>query len=134
MFDKIILAPGRTRTEYVTREVHEHRAPTDESVKLLREMEQKARDQVIEAIHVGDTTFECVLHTLKRPMDDSTELLAIFSMNGKKMTVSHREHNWMGTKAELVIKLRDAMAKEIATTILLPALALSSDHRGGENV
>ena len=125
MFDKIVLAPTRTRTEYVTREIHEHRAPTDDSVNLLREMEQKARDQVIEAVHVGDTHFECVLHTMKHPIDASTELLAIFSMNGKKMTVSHREQNWVGTKADLVIKLRDAMAKEIATTILLPALERS---------
>ena len=42
MFDRTVIVPGRTQTEYVTREVHEHRAPTDASVKLLREMEQKA--------------------------------------------------------------------------------------------
>ena len=83
MFDKIILAPGRTRTEYVTREVHEHRAPTDESVKLLREMEQKARDQVIEAImksaktgKVGDgkifiTEIERVIRIRTGETDDS---------------------------------------------------------------
>ena len=50
----------RTRTEYVTRNVNvtEHRAPTDESVKLLREMEAKAEAEVIKAVAVGNQSFE----------------------------------------------------------------------------
>lgn len=122
MFDRTIIVPGRTRTEFVTREVHEHRAPTDESVKLLREMEQKTKDQVIEAIHVGDTTFECVVHKAHYPMDDATEVVAIFSINGKKMTARHRENTWRATEEAMMVALRDKMAAEIATTILLPAL------------
>jgi hypothetical protein len=122
MFDRTIIVPGRTRTEYVTREVHEHRAPTDESVKLLREMEQKARDQVIDAVHVGDAHFECVIHTMNHVLDGSTEMLAVFSMNGKKMTVSHRDQMWRSDRVQMVAALRDEMAKEIATVILLPAL------------
>jgi len=122
MFDRIVLAPARSCTEYVTREVHEHRAPTDASVKLLTEMEEKARDRVIEAVHVGDATFECVIHTMKHPMDDTTEMVAVFSLGGKKMTVSHREQSWRTDKHAMVQALRDKMAAEIATAVLLPAL------------
>jgi hypothetical protein len=122
MFDRIVLAPSRTQTQFVTREVREHRAPTDESVKLLREMEQKAKDQVIEAVHVGDTTFECVVHKSRLPMDDAIEVMAIFSLNGKKLTVTHRENTWRTTEEAMMVALRDKMAAEIATAVLLPAL------------
>ena len=126
MFNKslTVIAPERRTTEYVTRTVHEHRAPTDESVRLLREMEAKAKEQVIAAVHVGDTTFECVVHTMRYAEDGSTRFLAIFSLNGKKMTAEYREHDWrIGPPQEAIGKLRDAMAAKIATEILLPALA-----------
>jgi hypothetical protein len=123
MFDRpVVVLSHPSRTEYVTREVHEHRAPTDKSVELLREMEQKARDQVIEAVHVGNATFDCVLHTMKHCIDGSTEMLAVFSMNGRKMTVSHRDQDWRCDKQAMVEALRDKMATEIATTVLIPAL------------
>ena len=122
MFNTVLVAPA-TRTEYVTREVHEHRAPTDASVKLLTEMEDRARDRVIEAVHVGDMTFECVIHTMKHYIDQSIEVMAVFSMNGRKMTVSHREQEWRTDKQAMMQALRDKMAAEIAITILLPALS-----------
>src|SRR5437899_141820 len=78
----IILSPQTSHvTERVTEHVHEHRAPTDESVRLLSEMEKAARDKIVEAIHVGDTTFECVVHIERRFADDSTYLIAVFSLN-----------------------------------------------------
>lgn len=119
----VVVAPARSHTEYVTREVREHRAPTDESVRLLRDMEAKARDQIIEAVHVGDATFECVVHTTRFAEDQSTRLMAIFSLNGKRMTVEYREQDWRADKQAMLKGLRDAMAEKIATEILLPALS-----------
>ncbi len=120
---KVLVLNQPSRTEYVTRDVHEHRAPTDESVKLLREMEGKAKEQIIKAVHVGDTTFECVVHQMRHAEDQSQSLRAVFSMNGKKMTVTVRDHGWEANdEKKLAMKLRDEMASEIATTILLPAL------------
>jgi hypothetical protein len=54
MFDTYVTR-GRD-TQYVTKEVNitEKRAPTDESVKLLREMEDKARAQLILQVHLPD--------------------------------------------------------------------------------
>lgn len=66
--------------------VHEHRAPTDASVKLLNEMEQAARDKIEKSIRVGDTSFECVIHTQLDHINDQIKVAAIFSLNGKKMT------------------------------------------------
>lgn len=116
----VLNAPSRT--EFVTREVHEHRAPTDESVRLLREMEAKAKDAVIHAVHVGDTTFECVVHQNRSSMDDTVTLLAIFSLNGKKMTAEFREHACKTDKFGLAEGLREAIADKLSREVLIPAL------------
>jgi hypothetical protein len=116
----VVVVPDRTETQFVTREIHEHRAPTDESVKLLREMEAKARKQVLDSIRLGDTAFECVVHVTRDTMSGDTSLMAIFSLNGKKFTVEHRE--WRPDTKLLVEGLRAAMANKIATEILVPAL------------
>lgn len=44
--------------------VHEHRAPTDESVRLLDEMEFKARERIIHAIRCDSNPFKfrCVVY------------------------------------------------------------------------
>ncbi len=115
----VVVLNTPSRTEYVTREVHEHRAPTDESVKLLKEFETKAQEKVVEAIHVGDTTFECVIHTQKNHMDGSTTMRAIFSLGGKKMTVDFTAHE--ADKFKMVEGLRTAVADKISCEILIPA-------------
>lgn len=117
-----ILAPERHTTEYVTRQVHEHRAPTDDSVKLLREMEDKAREQIVKAVHVGDHAFDCVVHHMRHHEDMSTELAAILSVNGRKMTVRHRARPFESDPQKIVTDLRDKIAIEIANEILAPAL------------
>ena len=121
MFNTTVIAPGKHTTEYVTKEVHEHRAPTDDSVRLLREMEAKAHEQIVRSVHVGDATFDCVVHMQQNMVDQSTELLAIFSLNGKKMTAKHRVHTYDYSAPKDIEALRNAIAKEIATEVLVPA-------------
>lgn len=123
MLDRTVVFPERSHTEYVTRAVHEHRAPTDDSVKLLREMEKKARDQVIEAIHVGDTTFECVVHQQHDFASDLTTWRAVFSLNGKNLTADFEFRPWQTKPADAAVGLRDAISKKIATEILSPSLS-----------
>lgn len=124
MFDRPVIhvSPTRITREQVTEHVHEHRAPTDESVRLLAEMEAKARDKIIEAVHIGDTTFECVVQTMKNMHDDTICLIAVFSLNGKKLTVEHIERSDRFERRKAFQDLRDAMATKIATEILLPEL------------
>ena len=53
----------RSRTERYSHqtEVHEHRASTDESVKLLAEMEEKAREKLLAAVPLNSNQFEGVM-------------------------------------------------------------------------
>jgi hypothetical protein len=117
----VIHTQGPARTEYVTREVREHRAPTDDSVKLLADFEKAARDKIVDAVKVGDTVFECVVHIMIDAASGGDRLFkVIFSLNGKKMTVDYRHaaHALIDNKLGWVDPLRDAVAREIAVHIL----------------
>lgn len=108
----------RTRTEYVDRHVTINRAPTDESVKLLREMEQKAEAEVIKAVQVGNATFECVVHQWLDPMSDKINWRAIFKLNGKQMTAEvTTETRRSGYKMDAVREDFDKLSQEVAKVI-----------------
>lgn len=119
-----IIVHQPTRTEYVTREIHEHRAPTDQSVALLKEMEAAAKDKIVDAVHVGDSYFECVVHIEKDLIADCTRMRAVFKLNGHCETADHvfRPRN-PGDELTAANALRDEVAKVIASKMLASAFA-----------
>ena len=122
MFDSYTISP-RPQTVYQKTTVHEHRAPTDESVALLKDMEEKARDKVIKSVAVENNSFNCVFHSLKDVQSDRLIGRSIFMLNGERMTVEESVSPMdVKDKSELVLKLRDAMAKKIANEILSDAI------------
>lgn len=82
--------PQRTETTFVTREVHEHRAPTDDSVKLLREMEQAARDQVDQTIRVEDSPIDCLMQINIDLANRERVARVHFKINGVQRVVETR--------------------------------------------
>lgn len=103
------------------------RAPTDESVRLLHELEQAARNELLNSIKVGDTIFECVVHCGKDVASGDIYLRAIFSLNGKRITVDRTENYFdishsSNKMTDLIYNLRQAMAERIAAEILIPVL------------
>ena len=65
-------------------DVTEKRAPTDESVKLLREMEQRAQEQVLKAISVNNTEVDGVLHMMRNPLSCTYTFRFLYQINGKR--------------------------------------------------
>jgi hypothetical protein len=61
-----------------------HNAPTVESVRLLKEMEQAARDKAYESVRLNDNGFECVIHSFVDTFGAEYVFKIIFSLNGKK--------------------------------------------------
>jgi hypothetical protein len=110
MFDRITLG---TPDVHVYSTVTEKRAPTDESVRLLREMEAKSREQVQQSIRLDNTAIDGVLQYHKDIFNDQQVLGCVFSVKGKRM-----EAKYVGsaeaTREDLVIGIRDAIAREIA--------------------
>lgn len=117
MFDKTIIEQ-RTSNTYIT----EKRAPTDESVRLLREMESKAKDEVIKAVKLPSNEFTGVVHLMRDAMSCNTNVAVLFKLNGKEHKVfisfDDFEDDDMDKRIQkLVCKTSDYLAANILQNI-----------------
>jgi len=74
-------------TKYVPYEktvtVNEHRAPTDKSVALLNEFTEKAKQNIIDSIHIKNNVIDCaVIYYQDDIMTDSLKYYIKFKLNG----------------------------------------------------
>lgn len=105
MFDRTIeqqhvhhhAAPKGPTVINETRTVHEHRAPTDESVRLLAEFEEKARARIAQTVRVQGAWLDCVVMVELDHAADDVVLRAVFSVERPRhrddrpnMEVEHR--------------------------------------------
>lgn len=114
---QIIVLPGETRTEYVTREIREHRAPTDASIALLKEMEEKAAAKVAEAVRLEGNGFNCVVHVERDVLSDQTVVAVLFDLNGKREKVEHRFGRSQRDE-DVMAEVRNKVAERIAGVML----------------
>lgn len=128
MFDKTIVFPTKVYDSgYTPVTVTEKRAPTDESVRLLKEMEEKAREKIIDSFAVKDTHFECKIFQEKDFLTLDTKFVVIYSMNGKKRTVNVCIEE--GEIENTYKKLISAVANDIAHAMLADAFVKVSSHK-----
>ena len=114
MFDKTIIEQ-RTNHTYVT----EKRAPTDESVRLLREMEAKARSEVIKSIQLPSNELSGVVHMMRDVMSCSTNIAVLFKLNGKEHKVLISLEDFRDDSLDKRIeKMVDETSKYLAANIL----------------
>lgn len=115
-----------TSHSYVT----EKRAPTDESVRLLKEMETEAKQKIVDSITVSNTEFECNIQSIVEWENDETVYCISYRMNGKKKFLKVPIKNWQRpTDIEVMIKVRDELAKDIASNMIDQVLR-SAQSRG----
>jgi hypothetical protein len=133
---QVVVIQQPSRTQYVDRHVTitENRAPTDDSVKLLREMEAKAEAEVVKAVSVSNTHFACVVHQHLDMMSDRVKWKAIFKLNGKTMlatteTDPRKSDRHYSSMRENFACLRDEMAKVIAEEVLTDAFIATMNER-----
>lgn len=105
------------RPHYSNTTVHVKRAPTDESVKLLREMEQAAKDNIVHTLKLEKNGFEAVVHFCISALDLNYMGKAIFDLNGKRMVVEESISQYQGPKA-LVQALMKKISEKIAEEVL----------------
>lgn len=118
MFDRtVVVADHRPSHSSVRVDHHEHRAPTDHSVALLKEMEKAATDKVEEAIRIEGNSFNVVVHMYRSMMDKTVHLKSVFDLNGSRQVVTYIGSEF--DKAEThVVGLRDEIAKHIANEMI----------------
>jgi len=123
MFDQYRFVAGPTYG-HVAANITEKRAPTDESVRLLREMEAAAEVEIVKKTVVHDNDFSCVVHQWREAMMDSTKFKVIWSIGGHKCTTDFTWERWRqgDDKRAMLIGLRDALARDIAGEMLSTAI------------
>ncbi|MCK5236916.1 MAG: hypothetical protein KAR06_08020 [Deltaproteobacteria bacterium] len=112
MFDKTIVQTGPQK---VYKETHEHRAPTDESVRLLKEMEAKALKSILGQFRVETNTLKGLV-TAFAPQLETMDTVVIyqFNINGEKYEVREKVDKWAMNKDTIYKNLCDAVAKDLA--------------------
>jgi hypothetical protein len=126
MFNRTNYVTVKDGPTYVTKTTTEYRAPTDESVRLLKEMEEKVHEKIINSISVRDCQVECQVIIEKDYMNRSNHYIVVYSMNGKKSKVKMMidEQSLMVDPTTIVAeRLSEMLAKDIAVTMLGDAFA-----------
>lgn len=109
-----------TKTEYVTRTVHEHRAPTDESVKLLSEMERKAQDKIEKTVRLETNSLKAVLHHMTEPMNLDVIYVIQLNLNGNrhKCTIQVDSYKSKEERIQQIVKeYSEFIAREVLKDI-----------------
>ena len=101
-------------------EVTEKRAPTDESVRLLREMEDAARQKVIDAIPVGNTDLDMKLLVEEKCGGMELEFTLLIRVNGQRRTckLALPEDGRFMSKTDKIDALKKATAEALAVIFL----------------
>lgn len=107
----------------------EQRAPTDESVKLLRELEAQAIASVLGRTRVNVGTFDCEVVITKVHGPLRYVAYAQFNFNGKLLTAEYTMSEFKGSIVKLAEGIRDAVAKVVATEIEVPFVIAIQENR-----
>lgn len=100
--------------------IREHRAPTDESIKILREMETAAKQEIIKSIQVKDTLVDGVLHMSLDPLSCKRRFKFIYSINGRKMTTDFSIDDYeYETSKDWIGKLVETVSYDISREIMM---------------
>lgn len=130
MFNRttLMLPAARDQHHYHRSEVHEHRAPTDASVKLLRELEQAALDKILATTRLENCPVDVVLHYAADTMGLCDRFMVRYKLAGREVRVPV-EVPTMGlhTASERVQhcmrEVRKALAESLALEFLKGASA-----------
>ena len=110
---------GITERHYHTHNVTENRAPTDDSVRLLKEMEDAARKKITETTVVSSTEFTCKLHKYHDALNAADMYAVIYTLNGKQSRVDLSVDCYKElTPEQTACLIRDKVAIDIANKML----------------
>ena len=115
MFDTTIVH----RTEHIPTTVHhhEHRAPTDASVKLLNEFEQAAEKKLIDATRLENNFVKATYHEFRDHLNASIVMVIRITINGNVVEWREAVSQFL-TKEEREKVVFDTLSKMLAVEIL----------------
>ena len=72
--------------------IHEHRAPTDASIALFKELQEKAFESVIHSGEIKDNVVNGTYHIIQGPPYNQVKIYIMFSINGEEFTTTRDIH------------------------------------------
>lgn len=107
-----------SRSVDVTVRHTEQRAPTDESVRLLKEFEDKARGKVVESLRLTNNTVEAVIHRHDDPMNMQTHFCIFYKVNGQQREVRCHVEDYKSEIRDKLDAIWTAVAGDMARFLL----------------
>ena len=111
----LILSQPQYVTREVTKTVHEHRAPTDESIKIYKEMVDKAEKSVLDAFVISDNILNGSIAVLRNIETMGVDVVYRFMLNSKKFEgrIKLEYYEVMKGRDEVIRSAYEKMSKEI---------------------
>ena len=85
----------------LTATVTEKRAPTDASVRLLKEMEKAARDKVIASIELDSNIVKGRVFVMKEVLSGKNNFAVLMDINGKRVEIRVSTNEYQSPDAQL---------------------------------
>lgn len=80
-------------------DITEHKAPTDESIRLLNEMQEKAKENILKTVYIDENSLKAVcVYYLTTPDSMMIECRIRFNLNGEDYTIDHKLNRFQYTK------------------------------------
>lgn len=124
MFNKTLVFP-QTRTEYVPYEktIVEKRAPTDDSIRLYKEIKEKAYASILDTIEINDNTFNVRAIVYDEMLTMERVCKFSFTINGREITGEVREravhrYNKNDLICAVIKKAAEKLSCELASVVV----------------
>lgn len=108
MFNKYITNKGPSSIS-ASITIQEKKAPTDDSIRLLSEMENKAKNNLMNKVIVEDNDLKGKLFIFKDDINSGYSLHTLFTLNGKEYEGTKRINTYKITKREARSEIMEAM-------------------------
>jgi neutral trehalase len=128
MLDKYFIQRGPSHVTHNTT-VHEHRAPTDQSVELLQEMQEKALKSVVDTIVLRDTPVECKAFLIQTAFNLDYDLRIFCKINGREheFSTTIRERELPRARIEAMARVLEKVGDFVAEAAISQLLEADPD-------
>jgi hypothetical protein len=114
MFDRVTVNQSPAYPQYVN--VTEKRAPTDDSVRLLKEFRQAAEKDLVSSLKLENNLISATLHVYKDPLQWKEQYVVLTKINGKNFRIEVERDPYQKETWEEVVFNR--VAEYIAAELL----------------
>lgn len=127
MFDKIHITPAKSENTFHTHNISLNRAPTDESLKLLKEFEEKAEEKYLSKFEVADNELNLLSLDAWHEFTGERTCVIKFKLNGQEYTSKQKTKQVFDDSKEGRVEQARGLIQKMADEIVLLIVTKYSD-------